>query len=240
MLTTTALALLLAAATPAAAHFTISTPPNRGHDELVQDQAPCGGFAATGPRTAVDQQTSVVIRMADRTSTCNVRLGLGDNPSSFPVQLASQSFTALGVYTIGVNLAAAGSVANGAPATIQVQCSSEHGTLYECSDISIRVPQQSPQPPSRSPTPSPQPPPPTSAAASRTTQGAATTSGTAPAPSGAATTGAGASTSPALASPSSDSTSPSPSATAAAKNAAAAAVPPMAAAVALGALALLA
>nr|KAJ3417672.1 hypothetical protein HK105_000946 [Polyrhizophydium stewartii] len=72
--------------------------------------------------------------MADRTSTCNVRLGLGDNPSSFPVQLASQSFTALGVYTIGVNLAAAGSVANGAPATIQVQCSSEHGLTVRFAD----------------------------------------------------------------------------------------------------------
>ncbi|KAI8920679.1 hypothetical protein BC831DRAFT_388859, partial [Entophlyctis helioformis] len=123
---------LVAAASSVSAHYSLIRPPARGKDDLISDQAPCGGYNDVGPRTTVDQKSSVDLSMADAGAACTINFGAGGNPTSFPNRIGAQSFTARGVFTIPIDLAGFSG-----PGTIQTVCTSSHGVLYQCTDVTV-------------------------------------------------------------------------------------------------------
>ncbi|KAL2912869.1 hypothetical protein HK105_207650 [Polyrhizophydium stewartii] len=162
MIAASALALLLAAAAPAAAHFTISAPPARGHDELVQDEAPCGGFnGPSAARPAFGPSSQLTVRFADTAGELGIFLGIGANPSDFSLQIGKAVLSQRGVYNLTFDLSAVPAANAKSLATVQIRSESEHGSLFECADVTLDIPvKSSPTPPSPSASPSPMPPSP--------------------------------------------------------------------------------
>ncbi|KAL2912868.1 hypothetical protein HK105_207649 [Polyrhizophydium stewartii] len=136
---TTILAALAAAAS-VSAHFTVTTPPSRGFDELIEDQAPCGGFnTPSTTRTTFGKDSNVTIRLADDSATTTVRIGYGSNPKKFKSLVGSASFTSKGVYNIPFNLHKVPRSQSGKPATVQITISGDDGVLYQCSDVILKL-----------------------------------------------------------------------------------------------------
>ncbi|KAL2913323.1 hypothetical protein HK105_207201 [Polyrhizophydium stewartii] len=136
---TTILAALAAAAS-VSAHFSVTTPPSRGLDELIEDQAPCGGFnTPSTTRTTFGQSSNVTIRLADTNSNVYVKIGYGANPTSFATTLGSTFYAKKGVYNLPFSLSAVPASNNGQPATIQISINGSHGALYQCSDVTLSL-----------------------------------------------------------------------------------------------------
>ncbi|EGF81337.1 hypothetical protein BATDEDRAFT_36874 [Batrachochytrium dendrobatidis JAM81] len=164
-----------AAISPAAAHFTMTSPPARGTDELVQDQGPCGGFGTpSSSRATFGGDSKVSIRMADSVAEAVIYLGVGDNPTSFPHELGRQSFTKIGVYDMSVDFSKLpDTVSDKTQATVQVVLSGGHGTLYQCGDVVVNRPASAPAPAPSAPAPAPAP---TSQSAAASTDSSPTSS----------------------------------------------------------------
>ncbi|KAL2912599.1 hypothetical protein HK105_207907 [Polyrhizophydium stewartii] len=129
-------ALVAAAAAHAvSAHFILTSPPSRGFDELIESQAPCGGFNTTSAtRTTVNTLTTLNLTIADRGSQLVVKFGTGDNPTSFPVQVASAGWSDTGIFPIQISLAPT-NITSPVNGTIQIVLTSKDGVLYQCADV---------------------------------------------------------------------------------------------------------
>ncbi|KAL2914240.1 hypothetical protein HK105_206184 [Polyrhizophydium stewartii] len=134
------LVAVLAAALSVSAHFTLTTPPTRGFDELVEDVGPCGGFdTPSATRAVFSSSSNITVRFADSKGSASVKLAVGEAPAAFPITLGSVELSKRGVYNLPFDLSAVGVSNNGASATIQISISSSHGTLFQCSDVVLAL-----------------------------------------------------------------------------------------------------
>ncbi|KAH6588483.1 hypothetical protein BASA50_010709 [Batrachochytrium salamandrivorans] len=139
MLLSSVLAIFTLVAAPAAAHFELTKPAPRGFNELIMDKAPCGGFdTPLKKRVCFGPKSVLSIAMADTGASMTVKLGSGSNPRSFPFLMSNYRFTKEGNYNLPAKFAnLPKTFTNNSLATIQLALNSEHGTLYQCADVTI-------------------------------------------------------------------------------------------------------
>ncbi|KAL2918141.1 hypothetical protein HK105_202068 [Polyrhizophydium stewartii] len=120
MIAAATLCLALAVA-PAAAHFRLIDPPTRHFDALDELVGPCGNAATPSPvRATFGVGNNVTIRFGHEHGNASVFLGLGENPTSFPLSVGFLDMTAKGNYSIPISLAGVPETSAKSPATLQI------------------------------------------------------------------------------------------------------------------------
>ncbi|KAL2916410.1 hypothetical protein HK105_204166 [Polyrhizophydium stewartii] len=164
--------VLTAVAGPAAAHFSLTVPPTRLFDELEEINAPCGGGnTPSATRTVFTKDSKVTIKFADKQGTASVFLGIGENPTTFPIKVGELTMSKFGDYDIPLDFSSVPAANAKSPATIQVIVNSD-GALYQCGDVTLNLATATPASSSSSAVP-----PKTSSAPAATTAPAKTTDG---------------------------------------------------------------
>ncbi|EGF77258.1 hypothetical protein BATDEDRAFT_36124 [Batrachochytrium dendrobatidis JAM81] len=133
-------AFIAALASSASAHFILTSPATRGFDELKESTAPCGGYNTVASRTNAALKSNLVLEIADANAVITVKFGPGENPTTFPYTLGSRNYTAVGNYTIPIDMTSAnasGILQMGQIGTIQVILQGTDGMLYQCADITL-------------------------------------------------------------------------------------------------------
>ncbi|CAG8961016.1 hypothetical protein HYFRA_00002556 [Hymenoscyphus fraxineus] len=134
---------LVALASAATAHFTLSYPAVRGFDEDKLDQFPCGSIDTVSATRTPWPLTggSIALEMGHSSSTIQVTIAFGNDPgSSFNTIIQRPiSQTGLGSFCLtGITLPSGVNVTSGTNATIQVITNGDpSGGLYNCADITF-------------------------------------------------------------------------------------------------------
>ncbi|KAI8911904.1 hypothetical protein BC831DRAFT_439197, partial [Entophlyctis helioformis] len=86
--------------------------------------------------------SNLTIREGDGNTTITVNLGIGANPTSFPLKIGSLVVTKKDNYTIPVDLSGVSAADAKSPATIQIISDNGNGAplLHECADVTLDIP----------------------------------------------------------------------------------------------------
>ncbi|KAF8472620.1 hypothetical protein BDZ91DRAFT_692294 [Kalaharituber pfeilii] len=141
-----ALIVALSLLTAVSAHFDITYPPDRGENNLSQDEAPCGGLNTPSSERTLWPLTGGRVQFSARHDEAHteVRLSLKENPQSdddFTIVLVP-IFNQVGLGTFCWNKLSISNgtegIEDGVKATIQVkQAGHSSGWLYNCADITF-------------------------------------------------------------------------------------------------------
>ena len=120
------------------AHILINSPKPRGFNESSEHIGPCGGFNVTTARTTVSVKQSLFISVVEHViDNVTVRLGLGDNPKTFPTTMVQVKNLQMGNQSIQLDFTPYLASLVGSKATIQVQSVDLEGTQYLCADVMV-------------------------------------------------------------------------------------------------------
>ncbi|KAI8907975.1 hypothetical protein EDD86DRAFT_276520 [Gorgonomyces haynaldii] len=124
----------LISAAAVAAHFSLTSPPARGNEELDMEIAPCGGFNDPTTPTAVSVAGNAQLTIADKSAS--LVINAGPNTDSL-VQVGAATFSAIGRYPVAYDLSKVKGLKNGDNLVFQVVLEGSHGKLYACADVSV-------------------------------------------------------------------------------------------------------